>query len=109
MGYDMESHGLTRIMTVPFGAETTGVYFHPDINGYAYIQNQVQHPHPDSHWGRRGAIGYIKMKIAADVAPATGREAPPVVRVPASTLIQTHSTASKDGITVTSGEVAGMV
>merc|ERR1719238_1410396 len=26
--YDMPTHSLTRIMTVPFGAETTGVYFH---------------------------------------------------------------------------------
>lgn len=57
--YDMESSDLARIMTVPKGAETTGVYYHADINGFAYIMNQVQHPGADTVYGRAGAVGYM--------------------------------------------------
>jgi len=39
---------LNRILTVPYGAETTGVYFYPNIGGHAYIKAQVQHPYGET-------------------------------------------------------------
>ena len=42
--YHMETHALTRISTVVQEAETTGVWYHENINGWSYIMNQVQHP-----------------------------------------------------------------
>merc|ERR1712054_305051 len=96
-GYDMTSHSLTRIMTVPHGAETTGVYWHSDINGYAYIQNQVQHPSPESTYGRAGAIGYIKIKVAADNTPMP-------ITAPIAPAITTKSDNELSG-----GAIAGIV
>merc|ERR1719189_84662 len=56
--YDMKTASLTRVLIVPLGAETTGVYYHNSINGYAYLQEQVQHPGADTAYGRAGAAGY---------------------------------------------------
>lgn len=42
--FNVVSRELTRIVTTPYGAESTGVYFYPDLNGHAYIKVQVQHP-----------------------------------------------------------------
>lgn len=57
--YDMTTQSLNRLLTVPRRAETTGISFHPDINGYAYIMNQVQHPGADTAYGRNGTVGYL--------------------------------------------------
>jgi secreted PhoX family phosphatase len=46
--YDTETGALDRILTTPYGAETTGVYFYPNIGGHAYIKAQVQHPFGES-------------------------------------------------------------
>jgi uncharacterized protein len=46
--YDVVSHELTRILTGPYGAETTGIYYYPNLNGHAYIKVQVQHPFGES-------------------------------------------------------------
>ena len=40
--------GLTRILTTPYGSETTGPYWYPDINGFAYLMTVVQHPYGES-------------------------------------------------------------
>ena len=45
--YDLTKSGkdaLTRVATAPAGAEWTSGYFYPNINGYAYILDVVQHP-----------------------------------------------------------------
>ena len=57
--YDMETHALTRISTVVQQAETTGVWYVDNINGWSYIMNQVQHPDADSTYGGAGTVGYI--------------------------------------------------
>eukprot|EP00929_Paragymnodinium_shiwhaense_P066984 TRINITY_DN3367_c0_g2_i1.p1 TRINITY_DN3367_c0_g2~~TRINITY_DN3367_c0_g2_i1.p1 ORF type:complete len:527 (-),score=107.13 TRINITY_DN3367_c0_g2_i1:339-1919(-) len=57
--YDLNTQSLGRLMTLPYGAEATGVYWHPNINGYAYIMTQVQHPSPDTIYGRNGTVGYL--------------------------------------------------
>ena len=49
--FNVVSHELTRILTTPYGAETTGVYYYPNLNGHAYIKVQVQHPFGESDTG----------------------------------------------------------
>lgn len=46
--YNVESGRLDRILTTPYGAETTSPYWYPDINGYAYLITVVQHPYGES-------------------------------------------------------------
>ena len=57
--YHMESHALTRISTVVQDAETTGVWYVENINGWSYIMNQVQHPDEGSTYGGAGTVGYL--------------------------------------------------
>lgn len=64
--YNTETGSLDRIMTTPYGAETTGVYFYPNVRGHAYIKAQVQHPFGESDQGSlldpselRSYTGYI--------------------------------------------------
>ncbi len=49
--YDIRTRELTRILSTPYGAETTGLYFYPNLNGHAYIKVQVQHPYGESDQG----------------------------------------------------------
>lgn len=46
--YDLRSKELTRILTTPYGAETTSVYYYPDIADSSYIVGVVQHPYGES-------------------------------------------------------------
>ena len=73
--YHMETHALTRINTVVQKAETTGVWYAENINGWSYIMNQVQHPDPASTYGGAGTVGYlgpIKVPGAAAVGVDSG-------------------------------------
>lgn len=45
---NMTSGALTRILTTPYGAESTSVYAYPDINGHGYVMAVVQHPYGES-------------------------------------------------------------
>lgn len=58
--YDTGKHSLTRIATVPMGAETTSPYWHLDVNGDAYIGIVAQHAKsmadPQSVFGVIGPI-----------------------------------------------------
>jgi uncharacterized protein len=42
--YDLDSSGLTRLLSAPLGAEVTGSYYYPDINGWGYLMCTIQHP-----------------------------------------------------------------
>jgi len=46
--YDTVTAKKTRIMTTPYGAETTSVYWHPNLNDFAYLTAVVQHPYGES-------------------------------------------------------------
>ena len=46
--YNIESKVLTRLLTTPYGSETTSPYFYPDINGWSYLMAVVQHPYGES-------------------------------------------------------------
>ena len=44
---DLADGSLTRIYSVPTGAEVTGPYVFPNIRGFMYIQAVAQHPLDD--------------------------------------------------------------
>ena len=48
---------LTRILTTPYGAETTSVYAYPDVNGHGYVMAVVQHPYGESDAGQAAVAG----------------------------------------------------
>lgn len=47
--YDLKSGKLTRVMTTPYGAETTSPYWMPDFGGHGYLIAAVQHPYDESN------------------------------------------------------------
>jgi secreted PhoX family phosphatase len=64
--YDLKSKELTRIFSSPYGAEVTGSYWYPNLNGFGYLKLQVQHPYgetdvekaPDAQ-ARQSYTGYL--------------------------------------------------
>lgn len=46
--YDLREKELTRILTTPYGAETTSVYYYPNFADSSYIVGVVQHPYGES-------------------------------------------------------------
>ncbi len=42
--YNVDSKALTRILSCPAGAESTGLQAVDDVNGFAYIMSNFQHP-----------------------------------------------------------------
>ncbi len=42
--YRPDEDALTRLLTAPPGAEVTGSYYYPDIDGWGYLMCTVQHP-----------------------------------------------------------------
>ncbi|WNG45738.1 DUF839 domain-containing protein [Archangium minus] len=48
---------LTRILTTPYGAETTSPYWVPDINGFGYLMAAVQHPYGESDEDKANETG----------------------------------------------------
>jgi len=64
--YQIKSKKLTRILTAPYGAEMTSMYYYPNINGFGYLMSVVQHPYGESDRDkqktmdeRRAYTGYI--------------------------------------------------
>lgn len=65
--YNVESKNLTRIASTPYGAETTSLYYYPNVDNFGYIMMVVQHPYGESDTGMVGAssaerrtyLGYI--------------------------------------------------
>jgi hypothetical protein len=65
--YNLETKALTRILTTPYGAETTSPYVNTKINGFGYMTTVVQHPYGESDTdkapagdaARRAYVGYI--------------------------------------------------
>ena len=42
--YDIDSGDMTRILTAPYGAETTSPFWYKDFGGHGYIITTIQHP-----------------------------------------------------------------
>ncbi len=72
--YNVDTGRLSRIFSAPIGAENTGLQAVDEINGYAYIMANIQHPGGAGDLRRyppeirddmrrmvdpRGAIGYL--------------------------------------------------
>jgi len=64
--FDLNSKKLTRILTTPYGSETTSPYFYRDINGFSYLMTVVQHPYGESDQDqakseadKRAYVGYV--------------------------------------------------
>ncbi|WP_428026484.1 PhoX family protein [Arcobacter sp.] len=43
--YNLEDKKLTRILTTPYGSETTSPYYYNNIGGHGYLMTVVQHPY----------------------------------------------------------------
>jgi secreted PhoX family phosphatase len=54
---NLEDNTLTRLMTTPYGAETTSVYYYPNVGGHAYAVSVVQHPYGESDQDKLQAPG----------------------------------------------------
>ncbi|MGH8444712.1 MAG: hypothetical protein ACREVL_05560, partial [Solimonas sp.] len=65
--YNVDSKALTRIGSTPYGAETTSLYYYPNVNNFGYIMFVVQHPYGESDESqvsgdsgeRRSYFGYV--------------------------------------------------
>lgn len=62
----LSKNSLTRIATVPYGAEATSVDWYPDVKGHGYLMLVVQHPYGESDRDKllsqddaRAYVGYI--------------------------------------------------
>ncbi len=42
--YDTKTKDLTRVVSTPYGSETTSPFWYKDINGYGYLSLVTQHP-----------------------------------------------------------------
>ncbi|WNG32419.1 DUF839 domain-containing protein [Archangium violaceum] len=67
--YNVVTRELTRIFSAPYGSETTGVYFYPNINGYAYIKAQVQHPYAESDTDKVGKDRNVTQSYTGYIGP----------------------------------------
>jgi len=50
--YNTVTRKLTRIMTTPYGSETTSPYWYPELNGHGYLLGVVQHPYGETDVAR---------------------------------------------------------
>lgn len=46
--YDIKQDKLTRILTTPYGSETTSVYYYKNFGGFSYIMATIQHPYGET-------------------------------------------------------------
>ncbi|MCK5831047.1 MAG: DUF839 domain-containing protein [Methylococcales bacterium] len=46
--FNVDSKNLTRILTSPYGSETTSPYFYRNLNGFSYLMSVIQHPFGES-------------------------------------------------------------
>ena len=53
--FNLDTRKLARILSVPMGAEVTGLSVAPDYHGHAYIMANFQHPGDEDLKGYKGA------------------------------------------------------
>ena len=46
--YNIKDDTLTRMLTTPYGSETTSVYYYENFSGFSYIMATIQHPYGES-------------------------------------------------------------
>ena len=57
--YDVKNNQLTRIISLPKGAEATSPFWYPDINGYGYLLLVTQHPDSDTEQKGESSVGVL--------------------------------------------------
>jgi hypothetical protein len=55
--YDLAREKLTRIETTPYGAESTSIYYYPNLGGFGYVASVVQHPYGETDEDKLGDPG----------------------------------------------------
>ena len=53
--YNVETKDLTRILTSPYGSETTSPFWYPNIAGNGYLTTVIQHPFGESDQEKKDA------------------------------------------------------
>jgi uncharacterized protein len=61
--YDTVSKKLTRIVSTPYGSETTSPYWYKDINGFGYLTLVTQHPFGETE---TSDADYLLVSAASD-------------------------------------------
>ncbi len=61
--YDLTTKELTRIVSTPYGSETTSPFWHTDINGFGYLSLVTQHPFGETS---SGDVDYSLKDIATE-------------------------------------------
>jgi uncharacterized protein len=73
--YDLRTRALARVLTTPYGSETTSPYWYQDLGGHGYLMAVVQHPYGESDTGaaasapggaadaKRAYTGYFKLPV----------------------------------------------
>lgn len=67
--YHLGSKSLTRLLSTPYGSETTSPYFYPNINGWAYLMMVVQHPYGESDTDKAGPASAERRAYTGYVGP----------------------------------------
>lgn len=53
--YNLTTKSLTRILSTPYGSETTSPYYYPNVRGFGYVMAVVQHPYGESDGDKAGS------------------------------------------------------
>ncbi len=62
--YDLATQKLTRIVSTPYGSETTSPYWYQNINGFGYLSLVTQHPFGEIS---AGDVDYSLEAVATEV------------------------------------------
>jgi secreted PhoX family phosphatase len=64
--YNVDTKALTRVLSVPAGAECTGLQPVDNLNGFSYVMSAMQHVGDWSWNSTQSAAGGLKEKVAAN-------------------------------------------
>ena len=67
--YEVDTKKLNRILSVPAGAEATGLQFADDRNGFSYIMSNFQHPGDEVEGRAITAVDKGKLVEALEASP----------------------------------------
>jgi len=61
--YNVATKDITRILTTPYGSETTSPYWYPNIGGNGYLTTVIQHPFGESDQEKKDSASDIESWI----------------------------------------------
>lgn len=78
--YNIKEKKLTRILTSPYGSETTSAYYYNNIGGHGYLMAVIQHPYGEGDAITKEEDMPATAKSAGDMKAYTGYVGPlPVI------------------------------